>query len=276
MSEPHRLHQLLRLPSGLGRLLWTRDPGDAIRRLTFQTRLTATIQRAEPIHGSRLDFRDLGSGLVTNVGVLSLANDYAWSAQLNLATLALANQHATGTGTNAAAATDIALQTLASPTTTTAVGGTQSLVSAANSQTYRTAATINYTSSLAITEWGLHSLATLSSTTGTPFTGTSATTWTDTGSAQSASSATVRGLQGTIVVPGTTTVWSLNLSNTTHIGTIPAWYKVADGTAGSTPGATEAFAVKPVLFDRKQFAALNVANGDSVTWTYSLLVNSGG
>lgn len=219
---------------------------------------------------------DLGSGLVTNVGVLAMANDFAWSAQLNLSTLGTQNFHATGTGATAAAATDIACQTLASPTTTTAVTGTQTLVSVANLQKFQTVATVSYTTTLAITEWGLHSLATLSSTTGTPFTATTATTWQDTGSAQTASSATVRGLQQTIVVPGTTTVWGLNLSNTTHIGTIPAWYKVADGTAGSTPGATEAFSVKPVLWDHKVFSAINVVNGDSIQFTYQLTVQSGG
>lgn len=271
-DRPHRLHDLLRLPFRRGRVLWTPDTGDAYRLLTFQSHLGATILRGN----GREEYRDLGSGLVTNVGVLAMANDYAWSAQLNLATLATQNFHATGTGTNAAAATDIALQTLASPTTATAVTGTQSLVSAANAQIYRNVATINYTTSLAITEWGLHSLATLSSTTGSPFTATSATTWQDTGSAQTASSATVRGLQQTIVVPGTTTVWGLNLSNTTHVGTIPAWYKVADGTAGSTPGSTEAFAIKPVLWDRKVFSAINVANLDSIQFTYSLTINSGG
>jgi hypothetical protein len=205
-----------------------------------------------------------------------MANDFAWSAQLNLSTLGTQNFHATGTGTTAAAATDVTLQTLASPTTTTAVTGTQTLVSAANLQKYQTVATINYTTTLAITEWGLNSLATLSSTTGTPFTATTATTWQDTGSAQTASSATVRGLQQTVVFPGTTTVWGLNLSNTTHIGTIPAWYKVADGTAGSTPGASEAFSIKPVLWDHKVFSAINVINGDSIQFTYQLTIASGG
>jgi hypothetical protein len=271
-DRPHRLYDLVRLPFRRGRVLWSPDTGDAYRLLTFQSHLSATIFRSN----GREEHRDLGSGLVTNVGVLSMANDFAWSAQLNLATLALANQHATGTGTTAAAATDIACQTLASPTATTGVAGTQSLVSAANSQTYKSVATINYTSTLAITEWGIHSLATLSSTTGTPFTAASATSWTDTGSAQTASSATVRGLQGTIVVPGTTTVWGLNLSNTTHVGTIPAWYKVADGTGGSTPGATEAFAVKPVLWDHKVFSSIGVNNLDSIQFSYSLAINSGG
>jgi hypothetical protein len=271
-DRPHRLHDLIRLPFRRGRLLWTPDPGHAYNLVTFQSHLEGTLTRPD---GTQV-YRDLGSGLVTNVGVLSMANDYAWSAQLNLATLALANFHATGIGTAAAAATDVALQSLAAPTTVTAVTGTQSLVSAANSQQYKTIATVNYTSTLAITEWGLHTLATLTSATGSPFTAAAATSWTDTGSAQTASSATVRGLQGTIVVPGTTAVWMLNLSNTTHVGTGVAWYKVSDGTGGATPGNTETFAIKPVLWDRKVFSAFNVNSGDSIAFTYTLTVNSGG
>jgi hypothetical protein len=234
---------------------------------------------AKLIHpdGSSKNF-DLGSGLVTNVGVMAMANDFAWAAPsaASAATLALQKWYATGTGTTAAAATDIALQTLASPTTTTGVTSTQSLVSAANSQTYKTVGTINYTTTLAITEWGLHSASALSATTGTPFTATTATTATVTGTPYTASSTTVQGEQQLIVVPGTTTVYGLILSNTTGVLTIPAWYTVAGGAAGSTPGATEAFTLKPVLWDHKVFSAINVNNGDSIQFTYSLLINSGG
>lgn len=217
---------------------------------------------------------DLGSGLVTNVGVTALANDFNWAQ--NAQTIKLANWHATGTGTNAAAATDIALQTLAAPTTANAVSGAQSLVSAANSQTYKTVATISYTSSLAITEWGLHTAQVLSATTGTPFTAATATTATVTATPYSASSGSVQGEQQLVVVPGTTTVYGLILSNTTSVLTIPAWYKVADGTAGSTPGNTETFVLKPVLWDRKVFSAVNVINGDSIAFSYSVVVNAGG
>lgn len=221
---------------------------------------------------------DLGSGLVTNVGVLAMAYDWGWSAQLNLSTIGLSNNHASGTGATAAAATDIALQTNSTNGGQTPVAGAQTLVSAANLQKYQTVATISYTGSEAVTEWGLHTSGTLSSATGSPFTAATASSWTDTGSAQTASSATVRGLQQTIVVPATTTVWGLNLSNTTHIGTIVTngWYKVADGTAGSTPGNTEVFAIKPVMWDHKVFSAINVNTGDSIQFTYKLTVTSGG
>ena len=262
---------------GLGRVMFTRDSGEAVRtsREYFSTNLVAEHRdgddRIKHVH-------DLGSGLTTNVGALSLANDWNWASPSGAAinTLKLQNFHAVGTGTTAAAATDIALQTLASPTTTTAVTGTQSLVSAANSQQYRTVATVNFTSTLAITEWGLHNAATLSATTGTPFTATTATTATVTGTPLTASSTTVQGQQQMVVKAGTTASYGFVLSNTTSVFTFPAWYKVADGTAGTTPGATEAYTIIPCMWDHKVFSAINVVNGDSIVFTYTLTVNSGG
>lgn len=282
--RPHRARSI-RIP-GLGRLILTRDPGESshLAGQYMQTHLRALHRDGD---GALIDEHDLGSGLVTNLGVLAMCNDWQWSSTLNLSTLGTQNFHATGTGATAAAATDFQMQTLAAPTATTAVTGAQTLIApltfvGPTSPIYRNIATVNYVSTLAITEWGLHSLAALSSTTGTPFTAAGVTTWTDTGSAQTASSATVRGLQQTIVVPGTTTVLGLNISNTTHVATLAAsatptgWYTQALQAAGATPGNTEAFAIKPVMWDHKVFSAINVNSGDSIQFTYSLSVNSGG
>lgn len=221
---------------------------------------------------------DLGSGLVTNVGVLSLANDFAWAAPSGAAinTLKLQNWHATGTGSNAAAATDFKLQTISTNGGQTPIAGTQSLQSAANAQVYQTVATISYTGSEAVTEWGLLNSSVVSATTGSPFTATTATTATVTGTPYTASSSTLQGEQQLIVIPGTTAVWGLILSNTTSVLTIPAWYKQSDGTAGSTPGSTETFVLRPVMWDHKVFSAINVNNGDSIQFTYKLTVSSGG
>ena len=185
---------------------------------------------------------DMGSGLVTNVGVLALANDWNLAAPSGAAinTLKLANYHATGTGTTAAAATDIKLTT---GDAATPVAGTQSLASAANSQKYQTVATISYGTSEAVTEWGLHTSATLSSATGTPVTAGSATSATVTGTPLTASSSTVQGQQQTILhdTGNGTPMWGLTTSNTTSVVTVPAWYKVADGTAaGTTPANGDA------------------------------------
>ena len=246
----------------------TKYPGG----IGFHSKLTVTLVR----NGKVIKQRDLGSGLVTNVGVTAMANDSKWAAPsgASVATLALANQHVSGIGATAAAATDVTLvNTTGVPA---AVAGTQSLVSAANSQKYRTVATVAYVSSLAITEWGLFTDTNLSDATGSPFTATTSTSGTATATPYTASSATVKGKQQFILVPATTLVYGLIASNTTSVLTIPAWYNVSNGAAGATPGSTEAFTIKPVLWDRKQFAAINVVNGDSIQFTYDLTVTSGG
>lgn len=230
---------------------------------------------------------DLGSGLVTNVGVMAMANDPSWSASLNLATLKLANQHATGTGATAAAATDFKLQTPSAQGGQTLVAGAQSIDSTSTMAVpkYKTVATITYTGTEAVTEWGLFTSSVtgtaLSVTTGTPMTAVTATTFTATGTPYTASSSSVQGLQQSIIMPGTTTVIGLINSNTTSVGTLvnngtTGWFTQAAQTAGSTPGSTEAFTLRPVMWDHKVFSAINVANGDSIQFTYTLTVNSGG
>lgn len=248
-----------------------------------------TNLRADLFHkGNWQGFKDLGSGLVTNVGVMAMANDFAWTtisaSNLSLATLRLANGHATGTGTTAAATTDIKLETPSTNGGETRSTGSQSLVSAANSQIYRTVATLNYTGTEAVTEWGLFTSSTLpaagalSSTTGSPFTAGSATTGTVTATPLTASSATVQGQQQSIFerTSGTNLSYGLVLSNTTSVITVPAWYLVADGTAGQAPANGETYAIRPVMWDHKIFGAINVENGDSIQFTYSLTISSGG
>lgn len=269
-AQPHKARSM-RVPGG--RLLLTRDRGEAglFSSEVFATNLTAFHRDGD---GKLKHIHDLGSGLVTNVGVTALANDFNWSQ--NSQTLKLANNHASGTGVTGAATTDLAIQTLSTHGGQTPVAGTQTLVSAANSQKYQSVATINYTGTEAVTEWGLFSSTTLSATTGTPATAATATSLTATGTPYTASSATVRGQQQFVVLTGTTTVYGLILSNTTSALTFPAWYKVADGTAGSTPGSTEAITLRPVMFDHKVFGAINVISGDALQFTYQLTINSGG
>lgn len=284
-ANPHSAHTIIRIP-GMGRLLFTRDPGDAqtFGSEVFSSRLMADHYDGD---GKLVNQHDLGSGLVTNIGVLAMSNDFAWSATLNLSTLGTQNFVATGTGGTGAAATDFRMQTLAAPTTTTAVTGVQSIVApltfvGPTSPIFKQVTTVSYTTTLAITEWGLHSQAALSSATGSPFTAATVTTFTATATPFTASSATVRGLQQSIVLPGTTTVLGLIASNTTSAGTLIAsvtptgWYTQALQAAGATPGNTEAFAILPVMWDHKVFSAINVNNGDSIQFTYSLSINSGG
>jgi hypothetical protein len=227
---------------------------------------------------------DLGSGLVTNVGVLALASSYGLAnpSGTPFTPLATANYHVSGTGTTAAAATDIKLQTQSTAGGQTPVAGVQSLISAANLQKYQTVATIAYTGTEAVTEWGLLCgtiAGAISGTTGTPFTAGSATTGTVTGTPYTASTTTVGGQEMTVFenTGNATPHWGLVLSNTTSVVTVPAWYKVSDGTAaGTTPANTNAFTIRPVLWDHKVFSAINVNSGDSIQFTYQLTVVSGG
>jgi len=92
------------------------------------------------------------AGLVTNAGAAYMASDFAGGGVSPH--IGAFNFHDNGTGTTAAAVTDTALQT---PTGGSRVSGTQSSPS---SQVYRTVATISFTSSFAITEWGLFSAST--------------------------------------------------------------------------------------------------------------------
>lgn len=258
-------------------LVWDRNgcaslyPGG----LCFRSNLIATLYSKGKKQGSI----DLGSGLVTNLGVLALANEAVTLASPSAArinTLFLSNQHFTGKGTTAAAATDIKIETISTNGGQTAVAGTQSLVSAANSQIYKTIATVAYTGTEAVTEWGLHTSATRTATTGSPFTACTATSATVTATPLTASSSTVQGQQQTIFEAGTTAGWGFVISNTTSVITIPAWYKTSDGTVQTTPGNTETYTIRPILWDHKVFSAINVVNGDSIQFTYQLTCSSGG
>lgn len=249
----------------------------------FSSHLYAEHRNAS---GKLLRNYDLGSGLVTNVGVLALANDFAWSptnAPNNL--FRFMKYHASGKGVTAAAATDIKLETPSTNGGQTPVAGTQVLSSAANVQKYQTVATITYTGAEAVTEWALlaydsvlPAVANLSDATGSPFTAGAGTTGTVTGNPLTASGAAAMGQQMSIFenTGNATPSWGLVLSNTTGVVTVPAWYKVSDGTAGANPANTNAYVIRPIMWDHKQFAAINVANGDSIQFTYTLQVNSGG
>lgn len=174
---------VLTLPFGMGRLLWTPDQGEGLlpSNLMFGTDLKASLYGP---NGDLLDVREFGSGLVTNAGVNYLAADMNDGAS----DISAFDWHGVGIGTTAAAVGDTALENVTG--VPARVSGTPSNPTA---NQYRSVATVSFTSSLAITEWGLFSAS----------------------------------------------------------------------TAGT-------------LWDRRVFAAINVVNGDSIQFTYTLTINSGG
>jgi hypothetical protein len=277
---------ILKVP-GLGRfgIAWERN-GEALffpAGMVWGTNLS--IKHFDPRH-RLIEERDLGSGLTTNVGSLALANDALWSATNALNSLfAKMKYHASGTSATAAAATDIKLNTVSTQGGQTPVVGTQVLVSAANLQKYQSVATIAYGGVETVTEWGIFSygsalpaVTALTDATGSPFTAGSATTGTVTATPLTASSATVMGQQMSIFdnTNATRVSWGLVTSNTTSVITVPAWYKTADGTAGTAPVNADTYVIRPIMFDHRVFTGVGVGSGDSIQFTWTLTINSGG
>jgi hypothetical protein len=278
---------ILKIP-GIGRvgIVYERY-GEATRLggfLRFPSNLS--IKHFDP-RGWLIEERDLGSGLTTNVGSLAWANDFAWSptnAPNNL--LRLMKYHASGTGVTAAAATDIKLQTASGFGGQTPVAGTQVLVSAANLQKYQSVATIAYTGIESVTEWGIFSygsalpaVTALSDASMSPLTaGTQTATASSVTGTMTASSTTAMGQQMSIIenTNATRVSWGLVTSNTTSVVTIPAWYKTADGTAGTTGVSADTFVFRPIMFDRRVFTSVGVGSGDSIQFTWTLTIASGG
>jgi len=268
---------IIHLPFGAGRLLVAHElRGEAIRSggLVFGTNLRAGLFHRGKFQGEK----DLGSGLVTNVGVLALANDMNWAspsaAAVNL--FKLLKYHASGKGVTAAATTDYRIETDSTVGGQTPVAGTQVFTPADNLQKIVSVATIAYTGTEAVTEWGFFNRSTLTDTTGSPFTATSATGGTTTATPLTASSTTVQGQQQYVLNTTTTPRIGLIVSNTTSVFTIPNWLVSTTGASGSTPGSTETYTIRPVMWDHKVFSAINVNNGDSIQFTYSLTISSGG
>jgi hypothetical protein len=250
--------------------------------LAYRSNLKASLFHKGKYEGTM----DLGSGLVTNVGANAIANEAALWSGAGLAspaagpihTLKLANWHATGTGVTAAAVLDFKLQTWDS---VAAVAGAQTWINTMAVPKYQTVATIAYAGSEAVTEWGLHTSGTLSGSTGTPFTATTATTANVTGTPLTPSGVNAQGMQQNLLIPGTTASIAHIATNTNaqfvlvNNGTT-GWFSQAAMTNGTTPGGTEAFTTRPIFWDHKVFAAINVVSGDSIQFTYQLTVSSGG
>ena|SRR2546428_3197547 len=248
--------------------------------LAFRTHLGAEHFR----EGQLLKYHDLGSGLVTNIGVLALCGDSQWP-QTSIVTnlFKLLKYHASGKGVTAAAFTDIKIETDSTVGGQTPVAGTQVFThdQVATTQKWVSVATIAYTGTEAVTEWGLFNDTTLSRTTGSPFTATTANTGTVTGTPLTASASGVQGESQHVVHTTTTPRYGLITSNSTSVLTLSfsaasGWMVTSTGVIGSTPGATETYTLRPVMWDHKVFSAINVVNGDSIQFTYTLTISSGG
>lgn len=281
-----------------GRFAFTRDPGEAKLFMSqmLSTHLGAILRGPEyskrgQMHlGPVLDEFDLGSGLVTNIGVTALANDSNWTAETAepLNTLNVCKYINWGTGTKAAAQTDFKLESQAENEAgkKEAVAATSSVLkfsAAGNAKIIITGKLeANLAGPTAITEWGLFSAAKTEGEALKAATSTTATELKDTAKlakpGETASAAKVRGAQQYIVnCPNAETekVYGLVLKNTTEAATIPGWVKAASAEAGATPSGTAKYNFLPIMWDHRVFAAINVEKGNQVEFPYELLIEGG-
>ena len=275
----------------LGRFSWTRDPGEAelgFKSGLLQTHLMAIVrgpdysERGVQRIGEIIEEIDLGSGLVTNIGVTALAYDWGWQTKVAepINTFNVCKWHAWGTGTTAAAKTDFELEAYAKPTeaNANAVEGVNSLKfeNKGKNQKLVSTATITASSSVAVTEWGLHSYEKLKpttveseSSTGSSLTGKTA--------AFTESKSEARGEQNKVVwAEKSEAVIGLIEKSTTTVVTIPGWIKAGKEETGTTPEAKSKFRIIPVLFDHRVFSVINVESGNKIEFPWELEIQAGG
>lgn len=266
----YKIHNLFKLPFKKGRLLWTKDTGDSTMSgdMYLMSHLSAVHIKA---NGKKKTY-DLGSGLTTQSLALALANQGVSAANAN--TMGLIKYMTSGTGSTAAAAQDFQLQTQSGNVTGAL---TPTLGLSADNSTMQWVGTISYGGAVAVTEWGLFAGGgTVGSQYNTASDSFTATTATPTANP----SWTVNQWAGMYIVQvaSATSVIGLITSNTGTALTInPGWAnQTAGGGSGSTPAGNTAMNIYPLMADHKVFSAINVNNGDSIQFTYTLTVNSGG
>lgn len=280
-----------------GRFAYTRDPGEAklFARNMITTSLGAILRAPEyskrgQMHlGSIIDEFDLGSGVVTNIGVTALANDSNWTAETAepLNTLNVCKFIDWGTGATGAAQTDWKLQTPSENEAgkKEAVAVTSSMLKFASTGNAKIIITgkleANLAGPTAITEWGLFSAAKIEGEAKKAATAAGLTSLTDTAKlvvpGSTASAAKVRGAQQYVVeATEAEVVYGLILKNTTEVATIPGWVKNAAAETGATPSATTKYTIKPVMWDHRVFSAINVEKGNQIEFPYELTIEGGG
>ena len=255
--------------------MFTADRGEGRAQQYLQSRLYATHFDG---HGRLKNHLDLGSGNVQENFVMGLALDQLGAATNLAAPLIskIGKYMYSGTGTTANTY-DYELATTAGPASGAV---TPTLGVSADNSTLQFVGTVNYTSTLAITEWGLFS----TNSQGAAYSTTSSTVTANTVTPTTGPGWTANEWAGYVVVDtsAATTVAGFIISNTTTALTIgefgsTGWYDLtAGGGAGTTPAGTDTLGIYPLMADHKTFAAINVASGDSIQFTYTLTFQSGG
>ena len=291
--KDHKIRRV-RLPFNKGRIAFTSDPGEANEFLIpqYRTRLRAIVRDPED---QILEEHDLGSGVCTAVGVLALA--YAGTlggegkAKESFDLFSHLKWHQWGTSESSG----IQNIKLGSAATNKNTGSAAKAVEATNKVTPSgvgkpklvSTATIEAESTLEIKEWGIFSQQLLSEEKGTgkfKEGQLSATTAEASGAVLTASTTEVLGERlkvleaqensakekGSVADEG----WALITSNSTTVYTFPAWYKEDTGGA-YTPEKTSAYVLRPVMFDHRSFAVINVVSGNKIEFPWELEIEGG-
>ena len=291
---PHRVKSL-RVPGG--RLMFTRDKGDS--KLLAGQQLVSNLSMVHKGGDGRVkDVADLGSGLVTNAGVNLMSYDMYWVPTYTKSALQAANYHAIGTGSTAAALTDVWLQTAQgatniSGTTNGYMTGTQNIIanqtSGNVSPIYQTVATFTFTGSVSVTEWilAIGNGANITETAMNSNTASSVTDTTNTpfGASNAQAMWTVEAAATTVPINTPTTTKMLQIkSNTTSVltgidgswssGSV-SWLSIANAAVAS-PSGTSQYVVFPTAWDHKVFGTISAVATDTIQFTYQLAITSGG
>jgi len=265
-----------------GRFAYTRDPGEAklFGNSMISTHLGAIVRQPD---GKIVDEIDLGSGVVTNIGVTALANDSNWTTENTepINTLNVCKYMNWGTGTTPAAQTDYQLQ---SPIENESgkkenVAATSSVLKFAATGNAKIIITgkleANLAGPTAITEWGLFNTKNLLGTL-TESESSTATSLTGKAAAFTASAAKIRGEQNKVIwAQKSEEVYGLITASSTTVLTIPGWVKAAAAEVGITPEAKSKFKILPVMWDHRVFAAINVEKGNQIEFPYELTIEGG-
>jgi hypothetical protein len=292
LVNPHKQRRTYSMRLGRHRFGYTRDPGEAalFSRSLYETSLRAVVR--ECAGGRIIEDRDLGSGLVTNVGVLALAYDSQLTVEgknkVGFNLFANLAYHQWGGKETAAATTDLRLtEALINENTKSAIKAvkdTSHTVTASGEGKPKFVSTAKIEAKevgpVAIKEWGIFTYELLEATNGTgeKFETVSATTG-KIAAANEFTESTTEVLGERLKLAYTEgeakADWLLVTSNTKRELKGPAWYKQSTG-AVEEPNAVSKFKMIPVMFDHRTFASINVEKGNVIEFPWELEIKSGG
>lgn len=284
LLSPPKPHKARTISMFGRRVILTTDPGDAtiLGRDAFESHLAAVHRGPE---GNVIGIHDMGSGNVQSNFVAALSQDQLGTGSNHAAPILANSGSRMWSGTTSTVNTyDYQLAATAGPASG-AITPTLAFVAngtAGTDATIQYIGTIAYTTTLGIVEWGLFgansqgALSTSTVNTNTA-TGTSASTW---GVAPTGANAwagyTVVATSASPVVGGFVIANSTGTtSSLITIGT--GWYNLnSAGGPGSTPATNSTLGIYPLMTDHKSFSVINVVNGDSIQFTYTLKLVAGG